>query len=379
MILVSSRAAPRIAVVLWTGSIGGAEIATLTLSRFLRAEGATVRPVFVGETGAIGERFEQSGFPVVSLGATPGWKVLLSPHRAAAIAREAGPDGAIIVSGGMLATALRVGGYSASLIAVEHGGMAQLDSMGIIGQLRTMANWSSGARRVDVFVGVSRFMVDLVRRHAPGCRAVHLPNGIDVSEFAPRGDRPDDSSHAALVVGCAGRLISGKGFEDAIDAAARAAAHVPLLLRIAGDGPLRETLASRSRVQSPRLAVEFTGWCESMPRFWTGCDIAIVPTFGLTEAFGMTALEAMACGVPVIASDSGALPEVVADGHCGWIYRAGDVSALSDALIRLAADPAGRRSMGGEARARVLRTFDAKLVARGYLDLFERIESHAIR
>lgn len=334
-------------------------------------------PVFVGETGTIGTRFEREGFPLVSLGATPGSKILLAPHRASAIVRAAGPDGAILVSGGILALALRAGGYVAPLIVVEHGGLAQIDTMSIIQRLRALANWSSGARLVEVFVGVSRYMVDHVRRHAPGCRVVHIPNGIDTAEFAPHVDRVFSPTEHRLVVGCAGRLIEGKGFEDAFDAAARVASQVPLTFRIAGDGPLRASLVSRFQSATPLLAVEFTGWCNSMPDFWTGCDIAVVPSCGFIEAFGMTALEALACGLPVIASDSGGLPEVVADGNCGTVYPAGDVSALSNALVHLATNPIRRRVMGEAARARVLRCFDAKLVARAYLKLFKEIDQHA--
>jgi len=367
-------AIPRLAVVLWTGALGGAELATLTLARFLRTAGADVRPVFVGDPGVVGERFRTAGFRPSTLGATPGSRVILGPRRAAAMVRAAGPDGAILVSGGILAAALRLGGYTAPLVAVEHGGLAQMDAMGLVGQARLLANWTSGARLVNFHVGVSRFVVDVVRRHAPGCRVVQIPNGIDPAQFAPVGVSSGTIEPRTLVVACAGRLISGKGIEHALQAAARVSIRVPIVLRVAGDGPLRTTLALAADVAPPGLTVEFLGWCESMPDFWRESDIAIVPTAGLAEGFGMTALEAMASGLPVIASDSGGLAEVVSDGVCGVIYPAGDVHALSNALLRLATDPACRRLMGEAARARVLREYDATIVAREYLGLFTNVD-----
>lgn len=172
------------------------------------------------------------------------------------------------------------------------------------------------------------------------------------------GIRPTEPAvHAASqrVVGMAARLVEGKGIHDLLQAMAT----VPGEIEIAGDGPLR-TLSSR---------VAFRGWCRDIPDLMRHWAIAAMPS--LNEGFGMTALEAMAAGVPVVGYRSGALPEVVADGETGVLVAPGDISALSEAISRLPDDPDLRRRMGLAGQARVRSTFDPARMAREISAVYE--------
>ena len=87
-----------------------------------------------------------------------------------------------------------------------------------------------------------------------------------------------------------------------------------------------------------------------MPQFWGSNDVAVVPS--LTEAFGLVALEALACGVPVVTTNAGGLKEIVVDGECGLVVPAGDHVALARALHALLTDDQLRRRLTAGARPR---------------------------
>jgi glycosyltransferase involved in cell wall biosynthesis len=87
-----------------------------------------------------------------------------------------------------------------------------------------------------------------------------------------------------------------------------------------------------------------------MPRFWNSLDVAVVPS--LYEPFGLVALEALACGVPVIASAVGGLKEIVIDGRCGLLVPPGDPAALARALCTVLSDESLRARLSAGARLR---------------------------
>lgn len=181
----------------------------------------------------------------------------------------------------------------------------------------------------------------------PGVPRV-IPLGLDRALFTPDAvARP-----ARGVVGYAGRLAAHKGVEVLLDAIAGAP---ELSLRLAGAGPLEGPL--RARVAGLGLGdrVTFVGSLDqdALPDFYRSIDVLAVPslpTAGWLEQFGRVAVEAMACGTPVVASDSGALPEVVAGA--GLLVPPGDPDALRAALrAALVPDEAERLRPAGPARA----------------------------
>jgi glycosyltransferase involved in cell wall biosynthesis len=108
-----------------------------------------------------------------------------------------------------------------------------------------------------------------------------------------------------------------------------------------------------------------------MPGFWRSCDVGTTPSNGVVESFGMAAAEAMASGLPVVAARAGALPEVVQDGHSGFLYQPGDTVALAEALERYAQDAELRRAHGLNARQLCEERFDIRDCANRYRALFE--------
>ncbi len=184
--------------------------------------------------------------------------------------------------------------------------------------------------------------------------------GVDPDVFRPpRQPRPD----GAFVVGFAGRLVEEKGGADLI--AALAQVEGDWRLAIAGDGPQKAALLA----QAERLGIAdrvkvVTLPSTDMPAYYQGLDVLAIPSRtrpNWKEQFGRVIVEAIACGVPVVGSDSGAIPDVI--GDAGRIVPEGDVPALAAALRDLLRDPALRDELGARGRQRVLDRYTQAQVA----------------
>ena len=196
---------------------------------------------------------------------------------------------------------------------------------------------------------------------------VHLPYVIDAGVFTPAGGRR--GGREDVTIGYLGRLVPEKGVDLLVRACATLPASVHLV--IAGRGPMRDTLGAiavqagigdRVRIVD---AVPYAG----VPAFLRSLDILALPSRPSTiwmEQFGRVLIEAMACGVPVVASNSGEIPSVLADG--GVLVPPGDTEALGNALRMLAASADRRTQIGNAGRARALATFDATAVASWFLE-----------
>jgi glycosyltransferase involved in cell wall biosynthesis len=216
---------------------------------------------------------------------------------------------------------------------------------------------------VDRFVTPSSYLAgQIVGLGVPAERVEALPHYLPDEGFA-------DSSLAhggsfALVVG---RLSPEKGIELAIEAAA--AAGVPL--KVAGSGPGEAEL--RTAALKAGGQVEFLGRVPvgELRALRREAAVVLVPSRS-DESFGLVALEAMAAGVPVVATGAGALPELVGEEHC---LARGDGSAMASRLADLWADPERRRREGDALIARARERYSAERFTRDLLDLYERMES----
>jgi len=176
---------------------------------------------------------------------------------------------------------------------------------------------------------------NLRRRGFPGVVRV-VPLGVDApGAAAESGGRRYEERGGGLRIGCAGRLVQEKGFRIAIEAVA---SEPSWTLRVAGEGPERENLLWQAKALEAAQRVHLLGHCDeaAMADFYGSIDVLVVPSLprpSWQEQFGRVAVEAMAAGVPVVASSSGSLPEVV--GDAGMLVPPGDPAALHDALATL--------------------------------------------
>lgn len=188
-----------------------------------------------------------------------------------------------------------------------------------------------------------------------------IPYYVDSQLFKP-ATRALSASHAALRIGFAGQWVPRKGIAALLDAWPRVKAQVPSAqLELAG-GPAMwktaEPVPGAEECATLAKSMEAAGLLRiigALPRtrmrdFWSSLDIAVVPS--LYEPFGLVALEAMACGVPVVASAIGGLKEIVQEGTSGLFVAPGDSSALAQALSTLLTDERLRLRLAEGARRR---------------------------
>jgi glycosyltransferase involved in cell wall biosynthesis len=362
-------AAPlRLALVLWSGTVGGAETFSVALAQTLRNAGVDARVVFVTSAGPLASRCLGAGVPFDELQLKRGRATLWHPRRFARIVAAAGADGAILVAGGFLALALRIGGYRGRIAAVEHGALLQIDRMPLLLRLRRRVDRRSGARAVDVHVAVSDFL--RVRIEGGTRPVVTIPNGVDLDVYGPSS--PTESERD-FVIGCMSRLIAGKGVEDVL-VAAREVVPRGTRLRIAGDGPERSRLEQLAEDLGIRESVEFVGWVQAasdVAAFWNACDVAVAAPNDWVESFGLAAVEAMACGRPVVATRSGALRETVVHGRTGFLVEPRDTRGLATALLSYLDDASLVRAHGAVAREWCEERFDIQRCAEAYAGLFQ--------
>ena len=194
-------------------------------------------------------------------------------------------------------------------------------------------------------------------------------NGLDLGPFVAGGDRAVSRKRRgmppdALAIGLAARFAPQKGLDILVEAA------VPMLegspdavLVLAGAGPLLEVVKTMARATSVRDRILFPGLETDMPGLLSALDI--YASAAIAEGLGLGTIEAMAAGLPVASTTAGGTPEVVDDGVTGLLVAPGRAAPLTEALRRLAKDPALRRRMGEAGRARALERFtEDRMLAR---------------
>ncbi|MBI5015005.1 MAG: glycosyltransferase [Deltaproteobacteria bacterium] len=197
-----------------------------------------------------------------------------------------------------------------------------------------------------------------------------VPSGVDLAAFQHLPSRAEARELLGLpagarLVGCVGRLIGLKGHRYAVEALARLAPRHPnLRLVLLGEGELLGQLQGQAATAGLAERIHFLGWRPDIPLCLAALDVFAVPS--LNEGMGRVAVEAMASGLPVVASRVSGLQDVVEDGRTGLLVPASDGAALARALERLLVDPATARDLGSRGRARA-RTFSLEAML-GALD-----------
>ena len=178
----------------------------------------------------------------------------------------------------------------------------------------------------------------------------------------------------ALSVGYAGRLVESKGVFDLLEAASKLN---DVQLVFIGDGEARGELETRAGGN-----VHFTGArpLQELPTLFSAFDCLVLPsrtTASWKEQFGRVLIEAAACGVPVVGSDSGAIPEVIGQGDraMGLIFPEGDSSALAATLARLQNEPQLARALGETGAKRARAEFSWARGAQSLAEIYRELRS----
>jgi glycosyltransferase involved in cell wall biosynthesis len=243
---------------------------------------------------------------------------------------------------------------------------------------RRLFSWASrlGYQRADAVVATSKGVADdLVSAFGVAADRIHVvPNPIDLNAIARASNEPIDPAYepalASPVIVAAGRLADVKNYPLLIEAVALLRARVPVRLLILGSGDLEPSL--RVLVSQKQLddAVTFAGFQRNPWKYIARADV-----FALSsryEGFGNVLVEAMACGVPVVATSSPGTREIVSVGLDGLLVDRHEPAALAAALARVLEDSQLRARMAAEARRSASR-FALPLIAGVYDGVFRRV------
>jgi glycosyltransferase involved in cell wall biosynthesis len=264
----------------------------------------------------------------------------------------------------------------AAVVHTKHGSNPR-------GGTRLLAGNLAG-RFVDAFVAVSPETAAFARRRREidARRLLVIPNGIPLTRF-----HPDPAERArvreelgiaadAWVVGTVGRLAVEKNQALLLRAAG------PLLGRracvvLVGDGPLRGELAELAALLGVSEFVHLVGARTDVPGLLNAFDAFVLCSD--TEGLPLAVPEAMATGLPVVATRVGGIPTVVEEGRTGFLVPAGDEIELRNRLARLQADPGMGRACGEQGRLAAAARFSSEQMQRSYAEIYERLLSRRRR
>ena len=236
-----------------------------------------------------------------------------------------------------------------STVTVKISGAWEFDGGLLDPKLRSrpaqrLYNWC--VRRVDNIQCVSEYTRQSLRDAGyPEASLLMIPNAVDLTRFAPRASRKPDGAVNVVYVG---RIRPVKGVSVLVDSWPKVAQVNTARLLIAGDGAERESLAQTARASGVGDSVEFLGEVTDVPGVLARADIYVQPSF--QEGLPNAVLEAMAMGLPIVATRVSGNEDVVADGDNGLLVPPGDPDALAGALRTLVADPALAARMGRRSR-----------------------------
>jgi len=225
----------------------------------------------------------------------------------------------------------------------------------------------------DRVTAVSAFLRDETYR-AFGCVACDLkviPNFVNLQEYqpGPGAERGSLAPAGHKIITHVSNFREVKRVRDVVRVFARIRKAMPATLLMIGDGPDRSDAEGEAEELSVTDDVLFLGRLDRVTSILQASDLFVLPS--QTESFGLAALEAMACGVPVIGTGVGGLPEVVQDGVTGFLRPVGDVDGMAEAALALLSDEERWRHFSADARRRAVEDFPTDQIVQRYRKVYE--------
>ena len=230
---------------------------------------------------------------------------------------------------------------------------------------------------IDRYVPVSDDLQRWLRQvvGVPDAKTLMIANGVDTERFRPsqRASQRDE-----FVIGTVGRIQDVKNQSGLIDAFILLRAMLPghrdrLRLSIVGDGPLLGMITEKVRAAGLQDVVRLPGSRTDIAELLSGFDVFALPS--IAEGTPVTILEAMACGLPVVASRVGGIPEVVEQQATGLLVPPSDASSLAEALAVYVQDPQLAERHGAAGRVRVERSNSIAAMVAGYAGLYDTLRA----
>lgn len=360
--------------------VGGAERLIVGILRNLDPQRIESRVCCIQDRGELADEVEALGIPVISLG----------------LMRKHGHDRAVAPALVALMREHKIDVLHSHLYHANLYGRLAARRLGIPAiasvhntyskprWLRHLLNRYLAGRTYRITAGSTEVRRDILRHdRVPADKVVLLPNAIDLA----RTESSLTPAEARLRLGCAaddrvigtvGRLEEQKGQRHLLDAFAllRAAPEFSgagLKLLIVGDGRLRDALRAQAEALGIADACRFPGTIGELGDVYRAIDIFVMPS--LWEGLSLAMLEAMAAGLPMVATEVGGAREVLGDDRYGKVVPPGDAAALAAAIRALLNDPTGRGELAAAGAARVREHYSVAALARQLTSLYEGAEA----
>ncbi|MBX5477287.1 MAG: N-acetyl-alpha-D-glucosaminyl L-malate synthase BshA [Clostridia bacterium] len=280
------------------------------------------------------------------------------------------------VSAAWLAASV-LGDRAPAIVATLHG--SDVTMLGRDPALRPVL--AHTLERAHAVTTVSAYMAEKAREQFGLGRPIDvIPNFVDPAVYGGPPDRSLRAQYAGpdeAVVLHASNFRPVKKVEDVVRIFARIARRRPARLLLVGEGPDSPAAYRQAVVEDVEDRVVFMGTHPNVAPIFRIADLFLLPS--ADEGFGLSALEAMAAGVPVVASAVGGLPEVIEHGVSGLLYPPEDVEAMAEGGLRLLTDAAFRETIVANARRRVMERFTAERVIPMYVEVYRRAVARATR
>jgi glycosyltransferase involved in cell wall biosynthesis len=354
----------RIELVVASLPAAGMEMVVAHLARGLLARGHDVGITCIEERGPLGEQLAREGIRV-SVVPAPGLRTILFPNALADWFRELRPDVIHVHSGAWLKAARAARKAGVPHIVYTAHGLFETEQW----HRPLLERWS--ARCTDAMVVVSEpLRTALSAVGVDPDRIIVLPNGMDTDQFRPGPASGRVRGRFGLaadtfVIGHVARFTPVKNHALLIDAFARVVKERPsAFLALIGDGPLRSAAEDRALMLGIADRIGFFGMASELPAIYRDFDLFVLSS--LSEQTSISLLEAMATGIPVVATAVGGTPDLVGRGAAGRLVPSEDAGALANAIIALFDDKTARRTLADAGRRRVVEHYGMEAMLDGY-------------
>ena len=274
---------------------------------------------------------------------------------------------------GLLAQQM-LGSEAPKLITTLHG-----TDITLVGQDRSFFEITRfGILRSNGVSAVSEFLKKMTIEEFDIDRRIDaIPNFVDLSLYDRHTlrDRSQFAPNGAKILLHVSNFRPVKRVLDVVRILERVVREVPAVLLMVGEGPERASAQALARRLGVHDRVKFLGRHDRIEEIMLLADVFLLPSE--LESFGLSALEAMAAGVPVVGSDAGGLPEVVKHAETGFLLPVGDIEGMAARTIEILKDDEHRRSLGQAGRARAASLFNADRIVTQYENLYERVLGEA--
>lgn len=344
-----------------TLNIGGLEKVVYDLVRFVDRERFDVKVLCLGEIGALADDFEAIGIPTFGLNAIDKGP-LASSRVLARRLKELSVDvlhthnPAPHLAGALARCRTRI----PMLVHTKHGRNYPDQWKRVL--INRMVTWATDCV-VAVSHNAARVSLEVERIPARKLRVLH--NGIDLDRFQPLAAcnlNPRRAIHVA-------RLCDPKDHTTLLRAVRLVSNAIPdFHLDLVGDGPHRGQIESLCDELQLRNNVSFAGFCGDVRQRISQCGLALLSS--LSEGLSITLLEAMAMGLPVVATNVGGNGEVIVEGQTGMLVPPQQPEKMAAAMLELIGSPERAAAMGKAGRKRIEDEFDLRSVVRAYESIY---------